>query len=411
MRMQLWIPIMLFSATILPAAPRLTLQPTFERNVGQAAASVEWVVRSGAGAPMYLRSTGAAIARPSQSGTEYVEMRFEGGRTTARSEGEGPLESYSNYYMGRDAKSWFTGVPHFARVRYREVYPGIDIVYRTDGGNVEYDFEVSPGADAAHIHIAFRRGTGMQIDGMRIGGNGDLILASGGTELRQRRPRVLQGGVEIRGDYRIRRGNRVDIALASYDHKRPLLIDPVIQFASYFGGPGSDSASAIRVDSQGFLYIAGASQSQVSPTLDPFQQSGFIVISPYIFKMSPDGAHLVFYLSLVVDNKTISDGLAIDGDGNLLLVGETTALQLPLVNPIDSKFQARVQTVFATKWAADGRTIVYSTYLGEAETNTRRQAPWLTRPAIFILRELRAPQIFRCRMPCSPYSEAELGSS
>jgi hypothetical protein len=74
MRMQLWIPITLFSATILPATPRLTLPPTFEHNVGQASASVEWVVRSGAGAPMYLRSAGAAIARPSQSGTEYVEM-------------------------------------------------------------------------------------------------------------------------------------------------------------------------------------------------------------------------------------------------------------------------------------------------------------------------------------------------
>src|ERR1022692_4322656 len=217
MRMQLWIPIMLFSATILPAAPRLTLQPTFERNVGQAAASVEWVVSSGAGAPMYLRATGAAIAQPSPGGLQYVEMRFEGASATAKSEGEEPLESYSNYYLGRDVKSWFTGVPHFARVRYREVYPGIDIVYRTNGGNVEYDFEVSPGADAARIHIAFRR-----IDGMRIGGNGDLILASGGAELRQRRPRVLQGGVEVRGDYRIRRGNRVEIALASYDHKRPL---------------------------------------------------------------------------------------------------------------------------------------------------------------------------------------------
>jgi hypothetical protein len=132
---------------------REAFRATFEPNVGQVARTVEWVVRSGAGAPMFLRTGGAAMAVSATASSTYVVMRFEGARETAASVGEEPLASYSNYYLGRDERSWFTGVSHFARIRYREIYPGIDIVYRAAGRGVEYDFELRSGADPSQIRI------------------------------------------------------------------------------------------------------------------------------------------------------------------------------------------------------------------------------------------------------------------
>lgn len=332
---------------------------TFERNVGQVGSTVEWVARQEAGTPMFLRSTGAAFTQYGPHGAKFVEMRFEGASPAAASVGEVALESYSNYYLGRGASKWFTGVAHFGRVRYRGVYPGVDVVYHSKGREAEYDLELGPRADPSSIRISFHG-----IDSVRIASNGDLILTSAGSELRHRKPRIWQDGQELAGAYRIGQGNQVRFAIARYNHNRPVTIDPTIQFASYLGGPGLESLRAMAVDSRGFLYLAGSSQSIVSPGLDPFSQSGFIVSSPYIFKFSPDGKHLLFSLTLAVDNKTFAHGLAIDNTGNLLLAGETAALQLPIVNAVDPQFQATTATAFATKWTSDGRLIVYSTYFG-----------------------------------------------
>ena len=327
---------LLFSLTLSAAsATAPASKVTFEPNAGQIGKSVDWVVRQGAGTPMFLRATGAAITQYHQGRADFVELRFDGARPDAASAGEAPLDSYSNYYLGRDEHTWFTGIPHFARVRYRDVYPGIDVVYHANGAEIEYDFDVHPGADPSQIHISFHG-----IDSFHIN-HGDVVLTSNGRELRQRHPRVFQNGREIGASYRIIAGH-VEIALAAHDSTRALLIDPAIQFASYLGGPGNELAEAIQVDSQGYIYIAGAVGSIVSPSLNPFTQSGVTVASPVIFKFTPDGQNLVFFITMAVDNQTYAEGLAIDSTGNLMMAGETAALQLPLKNPMDSSFRAQV---------------------------------------------------------------------
>jgi hypothetical protein len=170
--------------------------------------------------------------------------------------------------------------------------------------------------------------------------------------------------MEVAADFRIGSKHGIQLALAPYDCRRPLLIDPSIDFVSYFGGPGSESVGRLRIDGDGNLLMSGASQSQVAPTLDPFSQPSLIVWSPYIFKFTPDGSKLLFYVTIAVDAFTRATGLAVDGAGNLLLTGWTSALQLPLKNAVDSQFQAKLYTGYATKFASDGRTIVYSTYFG-----------------------------------------------
>ena len=87
--------------------------------------------------------------------THNVHMRLVGANRQIMFEGVEPLGSYSNYFIGQTEKDWFTGIPHYAKVRYNDVYPGIDMVYYADARNVEYDFVVRPGGDANHIELAF----------------------------------------------------------------------------------------------------------------------------------------------------------------------------------------------------------------------------------------------------------------
>src|SRR5882724_7214369 len=193
-----------FTAMLASAAPLVSpFSPRgdvwFEPNRGQVGGRTEWTTRA-AGAWLYLTSNEVVYALPPEIRfdpaktrgvpafrTTNVHMKLVGG-WRVKGSGEGAKESYSNYFMGQHEDQWFTGVPHFERVRYTDVYPGIDIVYYGTGRNVEYDFAVAPGADPSQIELAFEG-----IEDLRISGDGDLIVSSSGKSFRQHRPRVFQG--------------------------------------------------------------------------------------------------------------------------------------------------------------------------------------------------------------------------
>jgi hypothetical protein len=103
----------------------------------------------------------------------------------------------------------------------RRCAAGIDLVYYASGRDIEYDFVLRPGADPNQIKLAYNKP-------VRVDSNGDLLIAG----LKQHRPKVLQDGREIACDY-LMRGERVKLALATYDHSQPLTVDPVLEFSTY----------------------------------------------------------------------------------------------------------------------------------------------------------------------------------
>src|SRR3984893_17014270 len=185
---------------------RLVAQPLwFEPNQGQAHPLVQFQSRN-----VYLRATSAAIHI---DGSPIV-FTLEHANPNARAEALDRLPGVSNYYLGNDPKKWRTGVPHFARVRYHDVYPGIDLIYyRNTSGNLEYDFIVNAGADPHAIEVNYNRP--VQRDS-----NGDLLIAG----LRQRRPRVYQNGREITCDYIVDQEHHIQLGLSNYDHTKPLTV-------------------------------------------------------------------------------------------------------------------------------------------------------------------------------------------
>src|ERR1043165_8176919 len=148
-----------------------------------------------------------------------------------------------NYFLGGER---LTNLAGFSRVRYREIYPGIDLVFYGAGGALEYDFLVAPGADPARIRLA-------------ISGAGGKLNAGGGLEvgpLVWRQPNVFQGADRIEARYRVR-GAEVGFALGAWDRTRPLTIDPVLAYSTYLGGTNNEAARAIGLDGAGNVYLAG----------------------------------------------------------------------------------------------------------------------------------------------------------
>src|SRR5580765_3189832 len=133
-------------------SPALTALPfSFAPNLGQADPRVQFLARSG-GMTLFLTSTETVFVTTRCA----VRMRLVGANPDSEAQGVDPLPGRQHSLVGRDPSRWRTDVPTYARVRYRSVYRGIDVLYYgAEGRQLEYDFVVAPGADPGAIRLAF----------------------------------------------------------------------------------------------------------------------------------------------------------------------------------------------------------------------------------------------------------------
>src|SRR2546426_1062263 len=250
----------------------------------------------------------------------------------------------SHYLVGRDPRRWRTGIPHYARVVYREVYPGIDMVFHGDPGRLEYDLLVSSGADLGRVRVGFE-GTGDP----RLDTNGHLILPLDGGEVVQHAPVVYQeiAGQRraIKGAYRLRGGGGGGLAVARR-----------------YG-----SGMSIAGDADGDAYVAGATGSTDFPTVNPLQPAfGGGNSDAFVAKLSPAGSDLLYSTYLGGSGTEGSGGIAVDAMGQAYLAGSTSSADFPTVNPMQPTRggPSDLFDAYVAKLDPSGAALVYSTYLG-----------------------------------------------
>src|SRR5262249_24325036 len=148
---------------------------------------------------------------------------------------------------------WRKHIPHFGRVSYPRIYPGIDVVYYGNQRNLEYDFIVAPGADPSAIRLQFEGA-----NQVRLAAKGDLRLETAAGPFFHHRPIAYQQidgkRIEVAAAYELQ-GRVASLRLGDYDHSKALIIDPVLTYSTYLGGGGSDVGVGIAVDATGAAYI------------------------------------------------------------------------------------------------------------------------------------------------------------
>jgi hypothetical protein len=216
------------------------------------------------------------------------------------------LPGKSNYFIGSDPKKWRTNVANYAKVKYADVYPGVDLVYYGNQGKLEYDFVVSPGADPRVITLELdSHGNKIQNPKSKIDRNGDLVVGTNGGEVIFHKPVVYQpttyneppttngGGRHlVEGQYVLRGDNQIAFQLADYDRRRPVVIDPVLVYSTYLDNGG---ASGITLDALGNAYIVGSTGSTDFPTTPGAFQTSFRGFSDvFITKLNTSGSALLY---------------------------------------------------------------------------------------------------------------------
>lgn len=210
-------------------------------------------------------------------------IRLEGGQVPSAVKAGERLPGVSHYYVGNDESQWRENVPSFDSVRYSNVYPGIDVVYRGNQKRLQYDFVVAPGADPAAIELAFR-----DIDTVEVA-SGALKLSAGDSLLLQHAPVIYQDidgqRIFIDGGYLPSDDSKVRFEVASYDPEHDLVIDPTLTLASYVGGESRDNITGVAIDSSGRIILTGSTMST------PFLSGGFNNGAPdaFVTRLSADG--------------------------------------------------------------------------------------------------------------------------
>ncbi|HVG29617.1 MAG TPA: SBBP repeat-containing protein [Pyrinomonadaceae bacterium] len=311
--------------------------------------------RRGAHAP---ESDDASAAPRSRA---VLRMKLSGARRGARASGEGQLPGRVNYLIGDDPAKWRTGVRTFAAVRYEKVYPGVDLIYYGNQRQLEYDFVVAPHADPRSIRIRFEGARSVSLDA-----EGQLLVRADGGEVVQRKPLVYQsiggGRREVSARYTIDARREIGFALGDYDRGRPLVIDPVLSYATFLGGSGDEQANAVAVDANGNAYITGQTGSANFPVASPAQGARAAGTDAFVSKLNPAGTALVYSTYLGGGGADLGFGIAADADGNAYVTGATSSADFPSAG-VTQACPPFPDDAFVTK-LNPASAVVYSTCVG-----------------------------------------------
>jgi hypothetical protein len=383
------------------AAAYGNLPLSFEANRGQADHHVRFLSR-GPGYSLFLTDSAAVLAltkgaRPAPSlasrqaafatKTDVVRMELPGASRTLQVTGQEKLPGTANYFIGKDSAKWESNIPTFARVKYANVYPGVDLIYYGNQRQLEYDFVVAPGSDPTPVRLRFAGANKLTLDPA-----GSLMVSAGNGKVVFQKPMVYQQKngrrQEIEGRFTLMANRTVGFTFRKYDHSRELVIDPVLAYSTYLGGRTGVSgysysvANAIAVDEAGNAYVTGTTAASDFPvTPNAFQKvngipgpnGSAITTTAFVTKMNAAGSALVY--STYLGGNGINPGsfggeqgygIAVDSSGSAYITGITFSTNFPVTSGAIQKVNTNsyMGTAFVTKLNPGGSALVYSTYLG-----------------------------------------------
>jgi len=341
-----------------------------------------------------------------------LHMKLVGANLSPKVAGQNELPGRTNYFIGDDPQKWRTNILAYAKVKYADVYPGVDLVYYGNQRQLEYDFVVAPGADPGVIRLRVAgdgiyggppgRGEHHEGSHLHIDANGDLVIETHGGKFDFHKPVVYQPAPEnyesyrmgrasgrlqmitgklphainrkyIDGHYVLKGEDQVSFKLAAYDVSQPIVIDPVLNYSTYLGGSDFDQGFAIATDRLGNAYVTGETCSVNFPTANAMQPTYHGFCDAFVTKLKPSGSAAVYSTYIGGSGEDAGFGIALDLAGNAYVAGWTDSEDFPTANPIQptrgkgggefgSFFDA-----FALKLNSTGSKLVYSTYLGGSD--------------------------------------------
>src|ERR1017187_5298131 len=339
------------------ATPERFLPLFFAANRGQAPTPARYIAH-GAGVRV-LFSPGEA--RFELSATSFA-IHFDGSNPEASPEGVQPLPGRVNFLNALPNQPSVLDVPLYGAVLYRAVYPGIDMVYGGQGRYLKSEFPGRAGAGPALIPVRHSGGGEVRIDGegaLIVSTRGGDLREEPPVSYQE------AGGIRtaVESRFNPNADGTVSFLLGPYDLSRPLTIDPVITYSTLLGGAGAERATSVAVDSAGSAYLTGFTDSTNFPTVLPFQNANRGGNDVFVAKLNASGSGLIYctYIGGSGDDRGL--GISVDSSGEAYVTGTTASRDFPVLNALQTRLSG-FSNGFVLKLNAAGNALIFSTYLG-----------------------------------------------
>ncbi len=366
----------------LPERPIAIIQ-----NQGQLPEKVLYYARSSSGG-IYFTSDGVTVDR--RTNVEYIGGEDDDSADSVRVQGivvrykfadasnaativpsEAGAGTY-NFLRGDASSQWITNVPTYKKLTYKNLYSGIDVVYRVSGSHLKSELLVAAGADVGDYGLSYEG-----VDSMSVGADGTLSLFAGDQELVEGKPMILQNDVEsVTGSYDVKGSDEVGFSLGTYDDTKLLVVDPDLYWSSYLGGTGNDRAFDVAVDSSGDVYVTGRNASESSfPTTpgvyDSTNGSGLLEWDAFVAKFSRVGNALVYATFLGHGGQDEGRAIEVDNSGRAVVGGWTASNNFPKEGSgYDHSFGLGGTDGFVVRFNVNGTDLDFSTFHGGGGQDT-----------------------------------------
>ena len=316
---------------------------------------VLWLTREG------MTFSRAETDRNGRAARSVSRLTFIGANKDCEVIAADPSDYRVSYFYGRDESEWQTDIPTSRAVLYKNLYDGIDLKVYGTGREVEYDWIIEPGADARRIRFHYEGGPRARLDE-----DGHLAIETPGGRILHRKPsayQVIEGRkVEVEAVFAESADGSFGFALGAFDPSRELTIDPlVLAYSTYLGGSQADIALGVATDAAGALYVWGVTSSKdFPPGSQTLPRDDY-----FITKMSSDGKTLVYSAFFPRGGSTAEGGgIRVDAKGFVYFAATTESNRFPLKNPFQAAFAGGQSDGFILKLSRDGRSLVFSSYIG-----------------------------------------------
>jgi len=340
----------------------------FEPNRGQADAKAHFIARS----PQLradVRDDGVDLTPARAEGpAATARLRFANARRGGTFEARERAEGHANYLVGNDPSRWLRDLPYYKQLRYADLYEGIDLVYYSRDGDLEYDFVVKPGADPSRIR--------MKLAGKhtpRIDAAGDLLLDGAEGALRLHKP-VLYQHIDgekktLEGSYVLLARNEIGFRLPAYDRTKPLIIDPIFKllYSTYLTGFHDEQVGGMALDAQSNAYVVGRTNSDDFVVSGNALQTGKsttgLQYNIVVTKFDASGT-LIYSTYLGGTGSDIGSAIAVDAAGNAYVTGNTTSRDFPVTPGAQQAAFTGSLDAYLAIVSPDGSALTHSTLYG-----------------------------------------------
>ncbi len=321
------------------------------------------------------------------------KTNFIGANTNVELSGEDRFSNYYNYFLGNDQSAWHSGVSAFDAVRYRQLYPGIDMLVHSQSNSMKYDLIVAPHAAQSQIKIRYNG-----LDNIRII-DGNLELVTSIATIVELKPVAYQwinaSKINVSCEFRLDDNELSFYFPEGYDENYELVIDPAtLIFASYSGATSDNWGYSATYDNAGNLYGAGIAFANGYPTtVGSYQTSfaggvGLYVADITISKFTADGTSLIYSTYLGGTNEDLPYSLIVDAENNLIVYGATGSDNFPVTGAsYDDSFNGGTAVLvdyvlsftsgsdgFVSKFNADGTDLIGSSFIGGTSNDALNDA-------------------------------------